>query len=158
MGVPAFEPERVPVNLSPQNGIYRFDSPWGPLSFGAVSMGNPHALIEVEDIGQAALETVGAFLSGHDVFAEGCNAGFAQVVDRGAIHLRVYERGAGETLACGSGACAAVAVLRQWGRVDDEVNVFLPGGHLVIKWPGTGANVMMKGPASHVFRGTLSHE
>jgi len=82
--------------------------------------------------------------------------GFAQVENRGKIQLRVYERGAGETLACGSGACAAVALLRQSGRVDDVVDVLLPGGHLVIKWPGNHQPIKMKGPAEHVFRGTLN--
>jgi len=158
MGIPAFDPARVPVSLRPRENRYRLDSPWGPLEFGAVSMGNPHALVEVSDIRRAALQNEGAFLSTHEVFTEGCNAGFAQVVDRENVHLRVFERGAGETLACGSGACAAVAVLRQWGRVGDAVNVFLPGGHLVIKWPGIGSQLLMKGPASHVFRGTVSHE
>lgn len=158
MGEPSFEPALVPVSLLPQHGSYQLDSPWGPLSFGAASMGNPHALVEIDDIEQAALGTVGAFLSRHEVFTEGCNAGFVQVIDRGNIRLRVFERGAGETAACGSGACAAVAILRRGGRVNDVVNVFLPGGHLVIKWPGTGARLSMKGPASHVFSGTVDHE
>lgn len=158
MGLPVFEPERVPISLLPRDGRYHLDSPWGPLTFGAVSMGNPHALIEVDDIDRAALETTGAFLSRHEVFAEGCNAGFAQVLDRGNIRLRVFERGAGETLACGSAACAAVAVLRARDRLDDVVNVFLPGGDLVIKWPEAESGILMKGPACHVFRGTVSHE
>jgi len=158
MGMPAFAPERVPVKLQPSDGCYRVDSPWGALSFGAVSMGNPHALIEVDDIEVAALETVGAYLSRHEIFPQGCNVGFVQLIDRGSIRLRVFERGAGETLACGSGACAAMAILRHQGRVRATVNVFLPGGHLVIKWAGNGARLSMKGPASHVFRGTVRHE
>ena len=158
MGEPAFEPESVPVSMSPENGRYQLDSPWGPLIFGAVSMGNPHALIEVDDIDSAPLATAGAFVSRHATFGEGCNAGFAQVIDRDNIRLRVFERGAGETLACGSGACAAVAILHRAGRVNDVVNVALPGGHLVIKWTGAGAKLRMKGPASHVFKGTVSHE
>jgi len=158
MGAPAFNPEKVPISLPPQDGGYRLDSPWGPLRFEAASMGNPHAVLEVDDIDQAPVETVGPFLSQHEVFTEGCNVGFAQVVDRSHIRLRVFERGAGETLACGSGACAAVAVLRHRNRLNDVVNVFLPGGHLVIKWPGAGNNLSMKGPASHVFSGTVSHE
>ena len=90
------------------------------------------------------------------IFPEGCNAGFAELEDRGKIRLRVIERGAGETLACGSGACAAVAILRQRGLVDETVDVFLPGGHLVIKWPGTGLPLSMKGPAEYVFKGNLN--
>lgn len=158
MGEPAFAPELVPVSMLPEHGSYQLDSPWGPLRFGAASMGNPHALIEVDDIDRAALATVGAFLSRHEVFTEGCNAGFVQLIDRDNIRLRVFERGAGETLACGSGACAAVAILRRWDRVNEVVNVFLPGGHLVIKWAGTGARLSMKGPACHVFSGTVGHE
>jgi len=158
MGEPDFQPESVPIDLVPENGDYQLDSPWGILRFGAASMGNPHALVEVNDIDTAALETVGAFLTKHEVFAEGCNAGFVQMVDRGNIRLRVFERGSGETPACGSGACAAVAILRHRDRVDDVVDVALPGGHLVIKWGGVGARLRMKGPASHVFRGTISHE
>lgn len=158
MGEPAFQPELVPISMIPEEDCYRVDSPWGQLIFSAASMGNPHALVEVEDIDRAALETIGVFLSQHEIFSAGCNCGFVQVLDRGNIRLRVFERGAGETLACGSGACAAVAILRRAGRLNEVVNVFLPGGHLVIKWPGIGAPVSMKGPASHVFRGNLNHE
>ena len=156
MGVPDFEPARVPLSLVPDDDKYRLESPWGPLEFGAVSMGNPHATLLIDDIADIRIQDIGAFISTHDLFPEGCNVGFAQVENRGKIQLRVYERGAGETLACGSGACAAVALLRQSGRVDDVVDVLLPGGHLVIKWPGNHQPVKMKGPAEHVFRGTLN--
>jgi diaminopimelate epimerase len=156
MGVPDFEPARVPLDLVPDDGRYRLESSWGQLEFGAVSMGNPHALVLIDDIDNARIQDIGAFISTHELFPEGCNVGFAQVENRGKIQLRVYERGAGETLACGSGACAAVALLRQSGRVDDVVDVLLPGGHLVIKWPGNHQPVKMKGPAEHVFRGTLN--
>jgi diaminopimelate epimerase len=156
MGVPDFEPARIPLELVPDDGKYRLESPWGQLEFGAVSMGNPHALVLVDDITDIRIQDIGAFISARELFPEGCNVGFAQVENRGKIQLRVYERGAGETLACGSGACAAVALLRQSGRVDDVVDVFLPGGHLVIKWPGNHQPVKMKGPAEHVFRGTLN--
>ena len=158
MGIPSFEPAKIPINLSPQGDGYGLDSPWGPLRFEAASMGNPHALLEVDDIDRADVATVGPFLSRHEVFSQGSNVGFVQVMDRSHIRLRVFERGAGETLACGSGACAAVAMLRLRNRLNDVVNVFLPGGHLVIKWPGTGNNISMKGPASHVFSGIVSHE
>jgi len=157
MGQPAFEPDLVPIRITPRERGYRLESPWGPLEFGAASMGNPHAVLEVGDVDSAPLETLGPFLSTHEVFPEGCNTGFVQVMDRGRIKLRVHERGVGETLACGSGACAAVAVLRRAGRVEDTVDVFLPGGHLVVKWPGTGSGVLMKGPAEYVFRGIVTH-
>lgn len=158
MGEPAFESVLVPISMIPREGKYHLDSPWGYLEFGAASMGNPHALVTVAEIGSAPLSTVGEFIGRHEMFPEGCNVGFAEVVDRDTIHLRVHERGAGETLACGSGACAAVAVLHQDNLVNDKVNVFLPGGHLVIEWSGPGAPVSMKGPADHVFRGTVNHD
>ncbi len=157
MGEPAFGPGEVPVRLPLQDGGYAIDSPWGELRFRGASMGNPHALLVVDDAAAAPVETVGPWLGRHEVFPEGCNVGFAQIRSRSDIVLRVFERGAGETPACGSGACAAVAMLRREGLVDDRVDVFLPGGHLVIQWPASGT-VRMKGPAVHVFRGTLSHE
>ena len=156
MGVPDFEPAKIPLNLTPIDNRYRLESPWGQLEFSAVSVGNPHALVLIDDIGDLSIQDIGAFISTHDSFPQGCNVGFVQLENRGQIKLRVYERGAGETLACGSGACAAVAILRQTGRVDDVVDVLLPGGHLVIKWPGNQQPIKMKGPAEHVFRGTLN--
>lgn len=165
MGEPRFAADQVPINLSikelsVKDPVYELDSPFGALRFGAASMGNPHALLEVEDIDQAEVEAIGSYLCKHAVFPEGCNIGFAQVLDRGNIRLRVFERGAGETLACGSGACAAVAILHQAHRVDETVQVFLPGGLLVIQWSAargsaTGSGVRMKGPAAYVFRGVL---
>ena len=118
-------------------------------------MGNPHAVMLVEDSDEAPVATLGPQISSHPAFPEGCNAGFAQVIDPGNIRLRVFERGTGETLACGSGACAAVAALAGKKRLSNAVNVVLPGGHLVIKWNGPGFEMTMKGPAAHVFRGTL---
>jgi len=156
MGVPDFEPANVPLKLQAVENVYRLESPWGPLEFGAVSMGNPHALLVVSDIGDDEISRIGAFLGTHKSFPEGCNVGFAQLENRGRIRLRVIERGAGETLACGSGACAAMAILRRSGRVADKVNVSLPGGHLVIKWPGNKEPLTMKGPAVHVFRGIMN--
>jgi len=156
MGVPSFDPATIPLTLEAIDGQYQLDSPWGTLEFGSVSMGNPHAVLLTRDIDSPEIPAIGAFISGHQAFPDGCNAGFAQLAGPGKLHLRVVERGAGETLACGSGACAAVAILRQAGRVGDEVDVFLPGGHLVIKWPGNEQPLVMKGPAEHVFRGTLN--
>ncbi|MFC1740537.1 diaminopimelate epimerase [Pseudomonadota bacterium] len=156
MGIPQFDPSSVPVDLQAVDGQYQLDSPWGVLEFGAVSMGNPHALIQTGDIDSDLIPQIGAFLSTHAAFPEGCNAGFAQLAGEHAIHLRVVERGAGETLACGSGACAAVAILRKFQRVGEKVDVFLPGGHLVIEWPGDQEPLTMKGPAMHVFRGIMN--
>ena len=156
MGVPSFEASTIPVKLESIEGLYHLDSPWGVLEFGAASMGNPHALVITRDIDNAEIPEIGAFISKHEVFLNGCNAGFAQLAGPGKIHLRVVERGAGETLACGSGACAAMAILHQAGRVGDVVDVFLPGGHLVIKWRGNQEPLTMKGPAEHVFRGNMN--
>jgi diaminopimelate epimerase len=160
MGEPDFRPEAVPLSLegtlAAREGRYRLDSPWGPLELGAVSMGNPHALLLVDDIGDPRIPELGAWISTHAAFPAGCNAGFAQVLGPETIRLRVVERGAGETLACGSGACAAVAILRRWGRVGGTVEVLLPGGLLVIKWPEAEGPVAMKGPAEHVYRGSLN--
>ena len=156
MGVPDFDAAHIRPALEMHEGLYRLDSPWGPLAFGTVSMGNPHALVPCDDINSEDIPAIGHFISTHPAFPEGVNAGFAQLEGRAKIHLRVVERGAGETLACGSGACAAVAVLQRLGRVDDSVDVFLPGGHLVIQWPGSRQTLTMKGPAVHVFRGIMN--
>jgi diaminopimelate epimerase len=125
------------------------------VEFGAVSMGNPHVLIEVADVVSAPLESLGAVLSTNVHFPQGCNVGFAQVLDRARIRLRVWERGAGATLACGSGACAAVAILRRRGKLDNGVVVELPGGTLQIQWDGEGKPVWMRGPAAFVFEGEI---
>lgn len=156
MGVPDFDSGKVPVTLSARDGLYQIDSPWGVLEAGAVSMGNPHALMLHEACDDRNIALKGPYVSTHPGFPQGCNVGFVQIEDRGEIRLRVHERGVGETLACGSGACAAVAILRQRGLVDETVQVILPGGHLVIKWPGSGHSLSMKGPAKHVFTGTVN--
>lgn len=117
-------------------------------------MGNPHALLLVDDIEKADVAGLGPAIGDHPAFPEGCNAGFAQIVDRGHIRLRVYERGgAGETSACGSGSCAAVSILHRAGLVDFTVRVTQKGGSLIIKWPGGEDSVIMTGPATHVYTG-----
>jgi diaminopimelate epimerase len=156
MGVPDFTPARIPLAMSPDNGAFSLDSPWGELKFGAVSMGNPHALILVDDIDDINIPKIGAFVSTHSIFPEGCNVGFAKIESPRKIQLRVYERGAGETLACGSGACAAVAILKKSGQLDAHVDVLLPGGHLVIKWLEINQPILMKGPATYLYTGTLN--
>ena len=156
MGVPEFDAAAVPVNLEKEKDLYYLESPWGRLEFGAASMGNPHALLITNDIESREIPEIGNFISTHEAFPEGCNVGFAQLRSTQQIRLRVIERGAGETLACGSGACAATAILRRAGRVGDVVDVFLPGGHLVIKWRGNKEPVTMKGPAEHIFRGIMN--
>jgi len=152
MGVPRFAAAAVPINL-PEADRYRLCVGDREIEFGAVSLGNPHAVIEVDDVASAPLATLGAVLSTDSHFPNGSNIGFVQIVDRGQVRLRVWERGAGATLACGTGACAAVAVLRRRGRVDDEVAVNLPGGTLDIVWRGGDAPMTMAGPAQFVFEG-----
>jgi len=107
-------------------------------------------------VGQAAVHELGPTIGSHPDFPNRVNAGFMQIIDSSHIRLRVYERGAGETLACGTGACAAVAVGRQWGMLSDHVEVELNGGALTIEWPGPGSPVLMTGPATHVFDGEIS--
>ena len=154
MGVPRFAPVDIPLNL-PAADPYRLRVGDALVEFGAVSMGNPHAVIEVDDTAVAPLQSRGAALSTNVHFPQRCNVGFAQIVDRAQLRLCVWERGAGATLACGTGACAAVAVLRRRGKLDADVSVQLPGGTLRIQWVGEGASVWMRGPAQFVFEGEM---
>lgn len=119
-------------------------------------MGNPHVVTVVDDVDTADVDTLGPLLESHERFPERVNAGFMQVVSRDEVRLRVYERGAGETQACGSGACGAVAVGIVQGLLADNVKVSLPGGDLQISWQGPGKPLFMTGPATHVFDGQLS--
>ncbi|MGY1408459.1 diaminopimelate epimerase [Luteimonas sp. A611] len=155
MGVPRFDPAQVPMaGIVQQAPSYEATLPHvGALRFGAVSMGNPHAVIEVVDVAAADVARIGPALQASPLFPDSANIGFAQVIDRGRIRLRVYERGVGETRACGSGACAAVAVLVRAGRLDRDVAVSLPGGELRIAWPDDTAQVSMSGPTAFVFEG-----
>jgi len=156
MGEPRFAPAAIPLAVAAESDLYALDLDGTRVTFGAVSIGNPHAVIEVADAAAAAVATIGPHLQRDAAFPHGCNVGFAEVRGRDAIALRVWERGAGETLACGSGACAAVAVLRRRGRVGDAVRVSLPGGDLDIEWSGPGATLWMTGPAAFVFDGELA--
>jgi len=154
MGVPRFDPRDVPLaGFAAAQPEYAWDLDGLPVVFGAVSMGNPHAVVEVADVDHADVSGVGSRLQRALAFPQSCNAGFAQVLAPDRIRLRVYERGVGETLACGSGACAAVAVLVRRGRIAREATVSLPGGDLRIRWPDDGAEVIMAGPAAFVFEG-----
>ena len=159
MGVPQFEPAAVPLAFKARALRYALDLDLDldldhrEVEFGAVSMGNPHAVIEVKDVDGAPVATIGPALQKSPAFPEGVNVGFLQIVDERYARLRVYERGAGETLACGSGACAAMAVLRMQDRVAESVDVRLPGGHLRIDWKGPGRSLWMTGPAAFVYEG-----
>ena len=153
MGEPRFAPAQVPFDAAQEADRYAIDVDGDPLQVGAVSMGNPHAVIVVDDLQAPALSRLGPALTQHPRFAEGANAGFVQRLDRSHLRLRVHERGAGWTQACGTGACAAMAVLRRRGEVDESVQVGLPGGTLQIDWPGPGHTLWMTGPAAFVFDG-----
>jgi len=155
MGEPDFAPAALPLAVPAQAAQYEVDFDGGSYGFGAVSMGNPHAVFEVADLAAAPVVPLGSFLQAHALFPERVNAGFMQVIARDRIRLRVYERGAGETPACGTGACAAVAVGRQWGLLEAKVVVELTGGTLTIEWGGPGTRLWMRGPAVAVFEGSI---
>lgn len=156
MGVPEFEPSKIPFKAKQKEKTYILRTEEHTLFCGAVSMGNPHVVTVVDDVTTADVDHLGPQLESHERFPERVNAGFMQVVSRSAIKLRVYERGAGETQACGSGACAAVAVGVLQGVLDASVKVSLPGGDLHIHWKGPGQPLYMTGPATHVFDGQIS--
>ena len=159
MGVPQFAPEQIPLaGVGQEQALYQADLEQGlSVRFAAVSTGNPHAVIEVDDIGSAQVAQVGPALQKSGLLPPTVNVGFVQVVSRERIRLRVYEFGAGETLACGSGACAAAAVLMRQGRIDRSVTVELPGGELHIAWPDATAQITLAGPATFVFEGEFSY-
>lgn len=156
MGTPRFVPAEVPMaGIAREAEAYALDLDGMALRFGAASMGNPHAVLEVEEVDRADVARIGAALQRHAVFPQSVNVGFAQVLSPTHLRLRVHERGVGETLACGSGACAAVAVLARQGRVDAArgVCVDLPGGRLTIRQDGRTGALWMGGPAAFVFEG-----
>lgn len=155
MGNPRHAPTQIPMQAEVESTDYVVridDQDW---RFGAVSMGNPHAILRVEDVDGAPVETLGPKLESHAIFPERANIGFMQVVNSHAVRLRVFERGSGETLACGSGACAAVVSGIERGWLESPVNVSLPGGDLSIAWQGRGSSVLMTGPAVTVFEGEI---
>ena len=155
MGTPVFTPAEIPFVASEQAPTYKLAFDKKLIEINVLSMGNPHAVQVVPDILKADVETEGPLIEGHPQFPNRVNAGFMQVMNRGQIRLRVYERGAGETLACGTGACAAVVAGVQRGLLDPRVRVTTRGGDLVIAWAGGDAPVMMTGPAVTVFEGEI---
>ncbi|WP_296698093.1 diaminopimelate epimerase [Thiocapsa sp. UBA6158] len=156
MGAPEFEPERIPFLADRQALTYNLDVAGESLVIGAVSMGNPHAVTLVEDLDSAAVARIGPLVEAHPRFTQRVNVGFMQILARDHLRLRVYERGAGETLACGTGACAAMVHARQCDLVDSRVRVSLPGGDLLIAWNAPGESVWMTGPAVQVFDGEIT--
>jgi diaminopimelate epimerase len=155
MGVPRFEPAEVPFEAGARETVYALEVDGRKVGVSVLSLGNPHAVQLVPDVDAAPVSTQGPRIERHPRFPRRVNAGYMQVVDRGHIRLRVYERGAGETLACGSGACAAAVAGRQRGLLDDKVEVKLPGGTLRVSWAGEGQPVWLTGPAITVFEGTI---
>lgn len=155
MGEPNFDPQAVPFKAVKAEKTYIFRAAEHTVLCGVVSMGNPHCIMPVDDVSAANVELLGPALGSHERFPERANIGFMQVVSREHIRLRVYERGVGETQACGSGACAAVAVGIQQGLLSEKVHVELPGGILYISWKGLGHPLYMTGPATHVYDGFI---
>lgn len=156
MGAPKFDPASLPFNASGPESSYTLQLGNEEIDIGAISMGNPHAVYKVPNVDTARVETLGPAISHHPDFPQQVNAGFMQIVSPSHIRLRVYERGAGETLACGTGACAAMVVGVTWGKLEDSVKVDLLGGQLLIRWLGDGEPVWMTGPATHVFEGKIN--
>lgn len=155
MGVPVFEPAAVPFEASHQESVYDLIVDGNTVSVSVLSMGNPHAVQVVPNVDTAPVSSQGPLIERHPRFPKHVNAGYMQIMDRRHIRVRVYERGAGETQACGSGACAAVAAGRQQGLLDEKVAVGLLGGTLQVSWAGEGQPVWMTGPATTVFDGTI---
>jgi diaminopimelate epimerase len=156
MGVPKHKPVEIPLLAEHESKFYTVTVKGSSeQAFGAVSLGNPHAVIQVNDVNKAPVAELGQALESHPVFPERANIGFMQVIDRQHIKLRVFERGAAETLACGSGACAAAIIGIEQNLLDQEVRVELAGGKLKICWAGREAPVFMSGPAISVFEGNI---
>ena len=155
MGAPRLDPQDVPFLSKRRAAAYDLGSGCEAIRIGVVSMGNPHAVLRVDDVEQAPVTTLGPRIEHDPGFPNRVNVGFMEIIDAGHIRLRVWERGTGETLACGTGACAAAVIGRLWGELDETVHVRLAGGELVINWPGEGSTVTMTGPSTRVFEGDI---
>lgn len=156
MGVPMLEPEAIPFVAAQRKAVYTLPISEQVLDISAVSMGNPHAVTLVNDVDNFNVDTIGPQIEQHSHFPKRVNAGFIQVVSRQEAKVRVYERGVGETLACGTGACAAMVAGRLRGLLDEQVKIHLRGGELLIEWAGEGQSVFMTGPAHTVFHGQIN--
>jgi diaminopimelate epimerase len=155
MGVPDFDPRSLPMQAGAAALTYSLNVDGADLEFSALSMGNPHVVLRVADVKTAPVTELGPKIERHPRFPNRANVGFMQIVDRSHIQLRVFERGAGETLACGTGACAAVAVGNALGWLDGEVRVDLPGGSARVTWAGPDQHIWLTGPATTVFTGSI---
>ena len=155
MGVPLVQPDQVPFEAGAQATFYNLEQDGQQYKVGVVSMGNPHAVLIVDDVALAPVAELGAKLEYHPRFPNQANIGFMQIIDRNTIKLRVFERGVGETKACGTGACAAVVVGQQQGLLGTKVTTHLTGGDLSIEWQGPGKHLLMTGPSTHVYEGQI---
>lgn len=155
MGAPIFNPADIPFNGSTTAETYALPVSEGHVEISALSMGNPHAVLEVDDVGQAPVADLGPVIENHAWFPERTNVGFMHIRDRRNIDLRVHERGVGETAACGTGACAAVVSGQRRGKLDEHVHVRLPGGKVVVSWPGGDAPVWLEGNAELITEGMI---
>ena len=155
MGAPILEPEQIPFRATRTSSTYSLQVEKQLIPISAVSMGNPHAVILVDNVSMAPVDTLGPLIETHERFPEKVNVGFMAIRNPREADLRVWERGVGETLACGTGACAAVVAGRLRGLLDEQVKVHLPGGDLVVSWKGGSEPVWMAGPATRVFEGVI---
>lgn len=155
MGIPRFEPDLIPLDQPHRQTSYLINENGQEVEFMALSIGNPHAVILVPDVDAAHVEQVGPLLESHMIFPQRVNVGFMQIVNRHEFKLRVYERGSGETLACGSGACAAMAAAHQAKLLDAQATAYLRGGKLDLSWLGEGKPVMMTGATATVYEGEI---
>ncbi len=155
MGVPSTVPEDIPFVTNEATVVHRIAVGNQEVDVVAVSVGNPHAVLFVDSVNDAPVATLGPLLSRHERFPRGVNVGFCQVIDPGFARLRVFERGVGETRACGTGACAAAVAGVLTGRFSDRVKISLPGGKVKIKWEGAGQSLRMLGPACLVYEGRI---
>jgi len=156
MGIPDFEPKNIPFQAKSRSSSYNLDIDKEIVRLSAVSIGNPHAVIIVEEIDQAPVLELGPRIETLPAFPQGVNVGFMQILNRNEIMLRVFERGAGETQACGSGACAAVACGKMLGKLDADVTVHLQGGDLQLNWEDESEPIFMTGTATSVYEGQIS--
>jgi diaminopimelate epimerase len=158
MGIPQFDPQRIPLDTETQADQYTLDINGQTIQFSALAIGNPHIVIQVDDVSMANVETLGPMLESHPFFPQRVNVGFIQVIDRANFNLRVFERGVGETSACGSGACAAFAAGQRLGLLDQQAQAHLLGGDLKLEWQGEGNPVMMTGETVMAFHGEINNE
>ena len=158
MGIPQFEPTEIPLRAEQRQDLYQTDYEGHEISFSSMSIGNPHMVIQVDDVETAAVETIGPYFEASLLFPDGVNVGFMQILARDSFRLRVFERGVGETRACGSGACAAMVAGVQLGLLDPVATAVLTGGELKLEWQGDANPVMMTGETTMVYQGEIEYE